>query len=265
LALAANLACSDEGDEFTPRPPFEDTEEVKTWATTASAVAIYANVHQDIAVFHGEQSYPDASCPVVEDDGTTWTAHGGCTDSEDKEWKGALTIERDGDDFVLTYDGFEGHEGTFSVRQVEPELHEFEAKLVFGGFTTVDYKGTVQGGYAGRTIWNGSGSVERDGFFPPNGSVQATTLAEIVDNDVCAGQPVAGSTTLTSGDDVAVITYDGETDCDEEKNALLTVNDEDRGMIDGINCSVGAPRAAGGKWAAFVTLCGAFAFVRRRR
>jgi hypothetical protein len=263
LALAA-LACSDGGEEFTPPPPFEDTEDVKVWATTASAVAIYSNVYRDIAVFQGEQSYADAGCPAIEDDGSTWIATGDCIDSDDKEWQGKLTIERDGDDFVSTYDGFENHEGTFSVRQVEPGLHEFEAELVFGGFTTVDYKGTVQGGYEGRTIWNGSGSVERNGFVGPNGTVEATTLAEIVDNDVCAGEPLAGSTTLTSGDDVAVITYDGETDCDDEKNAQLTVNDEERGMIDGINCAIEAPGASRTSSWAFAVVLGACLALRRR-
>src|SRR5262245_41394202 len=107
LALALT-GCGDSGDEFTPTPPFDDKEDVKAWAGSSSAVAIYSNVYQPIAVFQGEQMYPDAACPVVEDDGTTWTATGDCTDTEGEEWKGKLTIERDGDDFTLTYDGFEG-------------------------------------------------------------------------------------------------------------------------------------------------------------
>lgn len=270
IALAAaglalgTTACADGGGEFSATPPFEETEHVKVWATTASAVAIYSNVHRDIAIFHGEQSYADEACPLVEDDGTTWTASGDCTDSEGQELAGKLTIERDGDDFTLGYDGFRGHRGTFSVRRVEPELHEFRAQLVFGGFTTVDYMGTVQGSYEGRTIWNGTGRVERDGFVPPNGVVQATTLAEIVDDQVCAGQPVAGSTTLTSGEHVAVITYDGETDCDEDESARLTVDDEDRGLVEGINCAVASPGAAGApRWVA-VLLLGA-CLMRRRR
>ena len=259
-------ACGDSGGVFTPPPPFEDEEEVKVWATTASAVAVYSNVHQDIAVFQGQQTYADPSCPVLEDDGTTYSASGGCTDSEDKEWKGKLTIERDRDDFLLDYDGFDGHEGTFSVHQVEPALHEFEAKLVFGGFTTVDYIGSVQGGYDQRTIWNGSGTVERDGFLPPNGAVRTNTLNEIVDNEVCAGQPASGTTTLTSGEDEAVVTYDGESDCDENKNAKLSVNGEERGMIEGINCRAAAAGAPGGCGpSALLALCGALFMLRQRR
>jgi len=259
-------ACGDGGEVFTPPPPFEDTEDVKVWATTASAVALYSNVNQDIAVFQGQQTYADSSCPVLEDDGSTYSATGGCTDSDDKEWKGKLTIERDGDDFLLDYDGFDGHQGTFSVHQVEPTLHEFEAKLIFGGFTTVDYIGSVQGGYDQRTIWNGNGTVERDGFLPPNGTVEANTLNEIVDNEVCAGQPASGTTTLRSGEDKAVIAYDGESDCDENKNAQLTVNGEDRGMVEGINCrasAAGAPASRGA--CALLASCGALFMLRKRR
>jgi hypothetical protein len=265
--LALTLAaCGDGGEGFTPPPPFEDTEDVKVWATTASAVAIYSNVNQDIAVFHGQKTYADTSCPVLEDDGTTYSATGGCTDSDDKEWKGKLTIERDGDDFLLDYDGFEGHKGSFSVHQVEPALHEFEARLILGGFTTVDYIGSVQGGYDQRTIWNGNGTVERDGFLPPNGTVEANTLNEIVDNELCAGQPASGTTTLTSGQDKAVITYDGESDCDENKNARLTVNGEERGMIEGINCRAAAAGAPASRGAfALMTLCGVLLMLRQRR
>lgn len=242
LALTV-LACGSSGDEFVPRPPFEALDDVKVWATTASAVAVYSNVHQDIAVFQGKQRYADSACPVVNNDAATWTAQGGCTDAEGKNWKGQLRIERDGDDFALSYTGFDEREGTFSVRRLEPELHEFEARLVIGGFTTIKYQGTVQGSYERRTLWNGAGTVERNGFLPPSGTIEAATLAEVVDDDACAGQPVSGKTTLTSGGDVAVITYDGETDCDDAKNAELTVNGQPRGPIGGISCSVGAPGA----------------------
>jgi MYXO-CTERM domain-containing protein len=63
---------------------------------------------------------------------------------------------------------------------------------------------------------------------------------------VCAGQPASGSTTLTSGSDTAVITYDGESDCDDKQNAQLSVNGEDRGLIDGIDCSLRPGGARGG-------------------
>ena len=265
-ALAFGAAACGSDEEFAPPPPFTSSDDVQVWATSASAVAVYSTVNQHMAAFDGQPGYPDAECPLVEDDGTTWSASGDCTDSEGEEWTGQVTIERDGDDRLLTFHDFNGHNGTFSLHQVEVGLHEFEAQLAMAGGTTIDYIGSVQGGYDERTLWNGSGHVERDGFFSPNGAVDATTLNEIVDNDVCAGQPVSGTTTLTAGEDVAVITYDGETDCDSDENAGLSVNDEDRGLIAGINCSVAAPAGSGAAAAATVVglLAAAFGWRRRR-
>lgn len=235
LTLLA-AACGD--DKPAAPSPFEAKEHVQIWATTASALAVYANVHQDIAAFLGEEAFPDATCPSIRDEGATWTATGGCTDIDEKEWDGKLTITRDGEDFTLSYDSFDDQDGTFAVRQLAPELHQFDAQLVIGGFTTIDYLGSVQGRNNGRTVWSGEGTVERDGFLPPNGAVEAVTEAEVVDSAVCAGQPASGSTTLTAGKHVAVITYDGATDCDEKQRAKLTVNDEPKGLLEGVTCAV---------------------------
>jgi hypothetical protein len=237
-------ACSGDDQEFTAAPPFENTEHVSTWATAASAVGVYLHVYQPMAIADGQQSFADPECPLVEDDGTTWTASGGCTDSEGDEVEGSVTIVRggeDGNDRSLTFDGFEGKHGTFELRELEAGRFEFDADFDVGGFTFIDYMGSVQGGYDQRTLWNGSGTIIRDGFIAPNGEVQASTIDEVVDDDVCAGQPVSGRTILKAGEDTAVITYDGETDCDDHKNAELSVNDEERGLVSGINCSVRAP------------------------
>ena len=72
------------------------------------------------------------------------------------------------------------------------------------------------------------------GFIAPNGSVEATTTDELVVDARCSGQPVSGSTTLRSRGHTAVVTYDGETDCDDDQNAELSVNGEARGPISGI-------------------------------
>jgi hypothetical protein len=258
------VACGNErGEEFTPAPPFDKAEDVSVWATAASAVGVYQHVYQPIAIADGEQSFSDPECPVVEDDGTTWTATGGCTTSEDEEVEGSVTIVRDGASRSLTFDGFEGKHGTFELREVEAGRYEFDADFDVGGFTFIEYMGSVQGGYDERTLWNGSGTIKRDGFIPPNGEVEASTIDEVVDNDVCAGQPVSGRTILKSGEDTAEITYDGEADCDDEKQALLTVNDEDRGYVSDITCSVGAP--GGGSRGALGTLLLALAAPLARR
>ena len=238
IVLAISACGGDSGEKFTPAPPFDKAEDVSVWATNASAVGVYQHVYQPIAMADGEQSFADPACPVVEDDGTTWTASGDCTASDGEEFTGTVTIVRDGASRSLTFDAFQGNDGSFELREVEAGRYEFDADLDIGGFTFIEYMGSVQGGYDQRTLWNGSGTVKRDGFFAPNGEVEASTIDEVVDNDICAGQPVSGRTTLESGEDTAVITYDGETDCDDEKKAILTVNDEDRGFVSDINCSL---------------------------
>jgi MYXO-CTERM domain-containing protein len=265
LGGLAACACSAKED-FKPSPPFENDEDVKTWATASSAVSVYSRAYTPIAVADGKQTYEDAACPALSDDGTTLTITGDCVDDVGHDWKGSATVARDGDDRTLTLSDFEGDKGSLSSHLTSAGLHEFVAHLVLGGVTTVDYMGSVSGDYGAQTIWNGSGTVKRDGFISPNGSVDATTLDEVVDDSVCAGQPVSGSTTLKSGNDTAVITYDGETDCDSKQNAKLSVNDQDRGLISGISCSVQASGARGGSpVAALVLLLGAFALRLRRR
>lgn len=234
------VACGGEDEEFAAALPFEKPEDIAVWATVASAVGVYAHVEEPIAVADGQRSFADPDCPTIEDDGTVWTARGGCTseasDGSITEWNGTASIVRDGADRMLTLDDFEGKTGTFSLREVEPGRYEFEARLDVSGATIIDYVGSVQGGHAERTLWNGSGRVERAGFFAPNGEVEATTLDEVLDDDVCAGQPSSGRTTLRSGEDEAIIRYDGEFDCDEDAKAAVEVNGEDRGLVEGIYC-----------------------------
>ncbi|MEN9577315.1 MAG: hypothetical protein RJA70_324 [Pseudomonadota bacterium] len=189
----------------------------------------------------------------------------GCTDPSGKAWSGRLSVERDGDDFTLSYDDFADKQGTFAVRRVESDFHEFDARLVIGSFTSINYKGTVRGRRDQHTVWDGAGSAERDGFLPPSGVIEATTVAEVVDDALCSGQPASGRTTLTFGSHVAVVTYDGATECDDEKTAALTVNGEAQAPLDGITCAVaqrGLPRSTLG-----LTLLGALvlAAVGRRR
>ncbi len=253
LALPWLAACGAD-DDFKPTPPFSNLDDVRVWANASSALGVYSNVYQVLAVADGHETFADAQCPVVADDGTTFTAVGDCTDSAERDWTGQATVERDGDDRKLTLDGFNGDTGVVTQHLVEPGLHEFTATLELGGVTSIDYSGSVRGDYTGESVWNGSGQVKRQGFLAPNGEVHATTLDEIVADAVCSGQPASGSTTLESGQDTAVITYDGETDCDDDKNAQLSVNGKDRGMIDGISCAVHACGTGGGSRSAAVAI-----------
>jgi hypothetical protein len=270
LAALGAPGCSAKGDEFKAAPPFENEEDVATWAVSGSALGVYSTGYTPIGVADGKASYDDSSCPALSDDGTTLTITGDCVDDRGKSWKGTATVQRDGDDRLLTLDDFEGVKGTISLHQSMPGLHEFEAHFVAGEVTTVDYIGSVSGDYGMRTVWNGSGKVERDGFISPNGKVNAATQDEVVDDSVCSGQPVSGTTMLASGTDKAVITYDGESDCDSKQNAQLSVNGEDRGLIQGITCSVGAPGAAGDPasaalFSAALAALSGLAVARRRR
>jgi hypothetical protein len=258
-----------EGDaEFTPARPFDETRHVQAWANSASAVGVYSNVFQVLAVADGHGAFADARCPAISDDGTTWSADGDCTDSDGTAWRGHARIVRDGSDCSLWLDAFQGNDGTLLRREVELDRHEFEAHLVLGSVTTIDYVGSVQGGYTGPTLWNGNGHVERQGAIMPTGAIDASTLDQTLDNDVCAGQAVSGRTTLKSGSDEAVISYDGESDCDDAQNAKLSVNGEDRGTISGISCAVVAPGSGGlhPGWASLAgVFCGAWLSLRRRR
>lgn len=265
LALPCLGGCGKSDDFEAAPPPFEKKTDVQVWATASSALGVYSNVHEFISVADGRHTYEDPACPKLTDDGTTVTIEGGCNDEAGGPWTGKAVIERDGDDRSITLSDFNGDDGTFSLHLVEPSLREFEAHLVVGGVTTIDYAGSVQGDYDTPTLWNGSGHVARDSFLPPNGAVDATTLNEVVDDAVCSGQPVSGSTALRSGDDVAIVKYDGENDCDADQNAQLTVNGEDRGLVEGVNCAVTAPGKStkGGAFAAF--LCAALGLARVSR
>jgi hypothetical protein len=231
------LGCGSD-DPFEPTPPFSLKSDVKVWANSASAVGVYVHAYEAIGVADGALTFGDPACPTTSDDGTTLTITGGCTDSSDREWTGEATVVRDGGERTLTLDAFDGNEGTVVVRETGESTNEFVANLVIGGVTTIDYEGSVEGGYEGRTTWNGNGRVERDGVFSPNGSVEATTVDQVLD-DACSGQAYSGATTLQAGDDTAVVTYDGATDCDDEQNARLSVNGKDRGLVSGISCTMG--------------------------
>jgi hypothetical protein len=255
----------DSDEAFEPVSPFREKEDVKVWANSASAVGVYVHAYEPIAVADGALTFADPLCPTTSNDGTTLTIAGGCTDENDREWSGEATVVRDGVERTLTLDAFNGNDGTVIVRESGASTNEFVANLVIGGVTTIDYTGSVEGGYEGRTTWNGSGRVERDGILAPNGVVEATTVDQVLD-EACSGQAFSGSTTLQAGDDTAVVTYDGATDCDDEQNARLSVNGKDRGLVSGISCVVGAVgrRDGAGTWPVALTIA-ALLCVRRRR
>lgn len=255
----------------------DDPNNIKIWATNASAVAVYSNIREPIAFADGFFAYPDPNCPVTSDDGSTVRIMGGCTDDESSVWVGDATIIRTaGGTRMLTLNDFGRDDGelpsqltgTAEIRSTGTS-HAFDVNIVRDGVTstTIVYNGRVEGDYESPTTWNGSGTVDRDGFGDALGIVTADTIDQVMNDMVCQGQPVSGTTTLRAEDETAVVTYDGATACDEMAAARWSFNGEDRGLVNGINCSVtiGAEGAvpAGGM------LCiGAFVLargIRRRR
>ncbi len=269
LAVFLSAVGCKEDKEFEPVSPFATDEDIQVWATNASAFAVYSHAYEAIGVADGALSFADPACPETSDDGTVLTITGGCTDANDEEWSGQATVTRDGGDHELVMDGYNGNDGTMLVRLVAPAMREFDADMLIGGVTAIEYTGTIGGDYMGPTLWNGSGTVERTGYFRPTGVVDAMTVDQLVDDDTCSGQPVSGTTTLHGRGDTAVITYDGATDCDPDQNARVSVNGKDRGLVAGINCSVAnvGATASGvsGHVFAFAAFAALAAFVRRRR
>jgi hypothetical protein len=228
----------------------DEADHIRTWATTSSAVAIYSHAHSTLGFADGKLTFSDPTCPQTSDDGTIVTISGGCTDASDTEFVGSATVVRSATgDRTLTFDEFGSFNdpsfgatksGTFVFRRLGPTTHEFDADFVHrGGMTTTfRYSGSIEGDHDIATVWNGSGEVERDGLLAPTGRISATTTDQVVDDAVCSGQPVSGQTEIDDGQKSAVITYDGETDCDEEQAARLHVDGQDRGLITGISCAL---------------------------
>lgn len=270
LVVAAVVAAGCGGEALT------DPDRVRTWATTASPVAVYAHAHLPMAFADGQQTFSDPSCPMTTDDGVTVTLEGGCVELEGLSWVGKATVVRAEDGgLVATFDRF----GAFDDPDLRSELtgvvertafdgeRSFSASLVREGgvTTTIDYEGRVQGDYGTPTIWSGSGRVTREGAVEPTGSIDASTVDELVDDGICPGQPVSGETTLESEQHTVVVTYDGATDCDADQAARWSLNGQDQGLITGIGCSLATGSAPAGQ-VGLVGLLAAFAaLVQRRR
>ncbi|HTL33401.1 MAG TPA: hypothetical protein VL326_09760 [Kofleriaceae bacterium] len=260
LCLVSLVGCTD-GD------PLSEDKHVAGWANSSSALGVFSIGYEPLGFADGEFHFDDPACPVTSDDGTTVTIHGGCKDSKGTTWAGTATLVRDGSARHITFDsygndallGMEKTTGRFDVTE-SGTGHAFDVDLRRSGGieTTIRYTGTVVGDYQGRTVWNGSGHITRDGITINSGSVDAVTVDAVRDDAVCAGQGASGTTKMTSNEHEVVIAYDGATDCDPDAAARWMRDGEDMGMIKGISCSTGSPTGFG--------LIGvALVFVLRRR
>jgi hypothetical protein len=279
-ALLGLTACGSDDKPFTAKTDssLKLPDNVRTWANGASALGVYANIYQLIAVADGQQTFADAGCPVVEDDGMTLTMTGGCSEAGGTAWVGSATVERSANgDRTLTLNEFgkksdatpaDTKDGQAHVRRLDDLNQDFDLSLTDSGgvVTTFDYVGHVQGDYDTPTIWNGSGTVSRDGAVAPNGTVDASTTDEVVDNDICSGQPISGNTTLhDAADETVIVTYDGALDCDDKQAASYSLDGESKGKIEGISCSAArAGERRGGAPLALV-IAGLAGLLRARR
>lgn len=265
-AVVLALGCGRGGD------PLEEAEHIAGWANASSAFGVYSLAHEPLGVANQAFSFDDPACPTVSDDGTTVVVTGGCEDSDGRAWAGEVTVLRRDDGWDLDFDGFGDDRfggmartsGIFELDELGEDAYSFLAYLDRdGGIEShISYSGRVEGGYDGPTVWNGSGSVSRDGVVINSGEIDAETVNQVRDNEVCPGEGVSGTTTMTSPEHTVVITYDGESDCDDDDAARWSLDGEDQGLVTGVTCSAGGPA---GPFAALLVLLLALAISRGRR
>jgi MYXO-CTERM domain-containing protein len=250
--------------------PLSEDKHVAGWANSSSALGVFAIGYEPLGFADGAHRFQDPACPVTSDDGTTVTIQGGCADNKGTTWAGTATLVRDGSARRITFDGYgndaflgmERTSGRFDVIATDGGTHMFDVDVRRSGGieTSIRYTGTVKGGYQGRTVWNGSGRIVRDGITINSGGVDAVTVDQVRDDVVCAGQGASGTTKLTSDGHEVIIAYDGATDCDPDAAARWTRDGADRGTIKGISCSTGGSAGFGA-----IGFALAFALRRRRR
>ncbi len=250
IAAAALLlvGCKASGD------PLERPEDIAGWANNASALGVYSLAHEPLGFANDAYSFADPDCPATTDDGTTVVIIGGCTDSDGRAWDGEVEVVRRDGGWSLSFDGFGDDRfggmarvtGSFEMDEVEPDLHSFDADLDRDGGieSRVVYSGTVEGGYEGATVWNGSGNVSRNGITINSGAVDAETVDQVRDGEACPGEGLSGTTTMISDEHTVVINYDGDTDCDDDDAARWSLDGEDQGLVKGVTCTAGGPAGA---------------------
>lgn len=265
VAALAAIACGG-GD------PLEDAEHIAGWANSASALGVFAHGYDPVAIADGEAQLEDPACPSISDDGEVVEIAGDCTEAGGQMWTGAATVTRLAGGYAVALDEF-GHagdpdfltraSGTMDIERLGDAAHEFRVALsIAGGVDTeIEYTGTVEGGYDGPTVWNGSGVIRRDSIAINSGAVEAETRDQLRDDEICPGQGISGQTTLTSDEHVAVITYDGATDCDEDEGARWSLDGVDQGVVEGITCAAGGN---GGGFAGVLVLAALLLRKRRR-
>ncbi|MCI0573668.1 MAG: hypothetical protein L0Y66_23270 [Myxococcaceae bacterium] len=267
-------------------------EDVRAFAS-ASAPSIYitSNLPYSLLGLSGGGGTADPNCPKKTEEGNTTRLTGDCTDSNGVKWVGTLVEELEAagsDTGRITYDGFGFQETVQCNGQSGQAQSVFRGKMSVSGTQTQktfeldlrmdvtgldaesctekttsaawEYRGTVEGdtlGGGGRQTWSGSGRVGSS----EHGVVTVETKDEVLDPSVCDSEALSGTTTLVSGSHTAVLTYDGQTDCDNASTVQWSLDGQARGELSGVSCSAASGPAAA-SWALFSV--GALALLRRR-
>ncbi|HUS67404.1 MAG TPA: hypothetical protein VMZ28_22865 [Kofleriaceae bacterium] len=285
--LAAGCSGDDDGgssvlDDFD-EGEIADADDMDIWAT-ASAPNVFISAYLPITL--ADLAREDGDCPAMTEDDTTVTYEGDCTDADGRTWIGRATTIGDmtSETASVSYEGFGFRSQEDCDGDSVPSELAWSGGIVLSStgsalsaeidvtadgsnpgadcepFPTqlgIDYDLTMDDeGEANR--WNGSGRVGNSLY----GRVEASTEEEVVDGSVCNSEALSGTTVVTAGDDVAVVTYDGADDCDEDSTVTWTLNGDDQGELAGVSCAAGGGTGGGG---ALALLAALMVVVRRRR
>lgn len=272
------------------RASIADAEDAYYWHS-GSAPQVYGSVGLLAAAIaqSAEASATANGCPSREENGDTTTYQGDC-EADGASWFGKLTVVgatdvEEGGDVSYRFENFgmertqdcesggtvQGRSllaGTMKLEETgETGVSRFDVDLrieqrtVDSELCTVDGENELAFDYTGTraeagnsTTWNGSGRIGEES----RGAVNVRTEDEVVDSSVCSSEALSGTTTLEGRDSVAVLTYDGATDCSNDATVTWTLDGEEMGTLEGVSCTVagGAP-----SWLALTALL----LLRRRR
>lgn len=149
--------------------------------------------------------------------------------------------------------------GANTDRGCMPESAEFA--MEYSGSYTLSGEDRDGDGSPDVQTWNGSGRLGDS----RRGTVQAQTTDEVIDSRRCSYEALSGTTTLRSGSNTAVITYDGATNCSENSTVRWSYNGMDMGELQGVRCTVSATPGRGRGTLALFACAAALALARRRQ
>jgi hypothetical protein len=143
-------------------------------------------------------------------------------------------------DTKLVYDGTFNVTANGSTKQFTVDLTSTSSGsdtscVTMTGSSATSYSGTVTD-----NTWNGSGDTGNS----TQGKVHGETKDEVLSGP-CSSEAQSGTTTLTSGSNTVIITYDGATKCDQSSTVKWSLNGTDMGELTGVRCEASAGLLAG--------------------